>query len=122
MSISPWPVTPAILLTTAARLGFHVTARNASGVELGVFTDGSVQKALILVGGVVPGSVAWMIEAPTKGFVPWLISRATYEVLRGGTVTMDGSILYEERRYRVRAWFAGEHLTAEALPEDTAAA
>lgn len=122
MSTPPWPYTPAILLATAARLGFHVTARNASGTELGVLLEGSVQKAMILVGGVAPGSTAWMIEAPPKGFAPWLISRATYDVLRGGTLTMDGSILHEKRRYRVRAWFDGEHLTAEAVEEQAATA
>jgi hypothetical protein len=118
MITPPNPGIPALLLAAAARLGYRVTARDPSGLELGVFTDASGDKVL-LVAGTTGAEVQWVLDSypnPPPGFAPHLVSRATYEVLHGGSLTTAGTIAWQGRTYRVRVHFDGAQLTAEAVP------
>src|SRR4051812_21264928 len=101
VSSPPVPTVPALLLAVAARFGYRVTARDPSGGELGVMTEGTADRHLVIASGGADGT--WtVLDALAAGFGPVLISRATYAVLHGGALGTDGSVLYQGRAYRVR--------------------
>jgi hypothetical protein len=59
-------------------------------------------------------SVQWRIDAQSD-LTPHLLSSETYNVLRGGTLSTDGSIACHGRSYRIRARWNGTHAIAEAV-------
>lgn len=114
MSTPPDPGIPALLLAVAAKLGWRATTRGPSA-ELGTFADGST---LLLAAGDGPGTVQWALGAAAPGCAPCLLSEATHTVLHGGTLNASGAVDYQGRAYRVRLWWDGANLTAEAVAED----
>jgi hypothetical protein len=114
MFTPPQPLTPAVLLAAAAKMGWIVLDSQAS---LGTFSDSSARSHhLILVSGSAPGSVEWaIVDVLPTGFAPLLFSRETYEVMHGGTLRDDGSISYEGHAYHVRFWYDGSRFIAEAV-------
>src|SRR5262245_52215576 len=120
----PFPVVPALLLAVLAKLGWRVTSLDPSGaVEIGTLTeDGSDVHLVIRSGG--PDGVWALVNAFPPGFPPWpyLVSRRTYDILRGGAACDDGTIAFEHVRYRLRVWHDGRNLTAEAVVAAASAA
>jgi hypothetical protein len=118
----PFPLLPATLLAAAAKLGWRAVTRAPSGVELGTLTGASADRHLVIKSG-GPDGVWELVDAIPPGFPPWphLVARATYDILRGGTANDDHTITFEHRRYRLRVWYDGQNLTAEAVVEAPAA-
>jgi hypothetical protein len=111
---------PAILLATAAKLRYHVAARSPSGDELGIFVDAAtgVRKVLVVAMGDAPGTDRWiLLDSVPTGFPPHdhLVSRATCDVLQGGTANGDGSVTYRGAMYRMKVFHDGANLIAEAF-------
>lgn len=121
MYTPPNPGVPALLLAAAARLGFRITTRTITGSELGVLIDGTTDKTLI-VAGAGDGRVEWQIAERPPGFAPHLMSRATYDILREGSLTSDGSVSWHGRRYLIRSWYDDARFIAEAVAVEAVAA
>ncbi len=110
----PHPGIPALLLTVASKLGYLVTTRDDTGRELG--DDGSTQRPLVMAGGGGVGRVVWaIVDVLPTGFGPFLLTRLTAEVLRGGSPEDDGSVSFQGVRYTVRSWYDGVNMIADAV-------
>jgi hypothetical protein len=122
MPLPPVPFIPAVLLAVVARLGYRVVARDPSGAELGTLVDDSgADRHLVVAHGNTDGT--WtIVDVLPPGFGAHLLSRTTYDVLHGGSLTSDGSITFGGRSYHVRMWFNGAQWTAEAVASGVSAA
>jgi len=110
----PLPGVPALLLALAARLGFRVTTRESDGTEFGMFVDGAAERYLVVTSGGIDGTWA-ILDALPPDFGPFLLSRATYDILRLGRQNKDGSIAWNGRSYRVQMSFAGTYWKAREI-------
>jgi hypothetical protein len=119
MPTPPIPYIPAILLATAAKLGWRFSTRGPAG-DLGQLVDNSgALYPLLAAQGAAPGSDLWaLVDAVPPGFSPGghLMTRATYDILNSGTANGDGTVLHQGCSYRLRVWYDGANLTAEAIP------
>ena len=116
MSTPPNPLTPAVLLAVAARLGWLRIDRNPQGLELGAFVDDAGRRRDLVVSGTSPGTVEWQLtDTVPAGLAPILATRITFDVLHGGALLETGEILYKDAKYRVRLWFDGSQFTADAF-------
>jgi hypothetical protein len=104
------PITPALLLATAAALKFRGTSRDRSGSTLGVLVDTSgVQQHLS-----VAADGAWTLSgALPAGSKPFLLYESAANVLRGGDLEPDGSISYQGGSYVIESSFDGNTWTAK---------
>jgi hypothetical protein len=103
-------LTPATLLTTAARLNFRATTRDRSGSTLGLLVDpsGAQQHLSIAADG------GWMLSsAVPAGLKPVLLYESAANVLRGGSLAPDGSISYQGGSYQIESSFDGKSWTAK---------
>ncbi|WP_234022621.1 hypothetical protein [Sorangium cellulosum] len=107
------PVTSAALLATAAHLNFRATSRDRSGSTLGVLVDASgAQQFLVIATGGEEGT--WTLaSALPVGLVPFLLYESAANVLRGGSLSEDGSIDYYGARYTIESWFDGNTRAAK---------
>jgi hypothetical protein len=103
------PLTPAGLLATAAALAFRATSRSPCGSTLGVLVDASTGRHLaITTGG------AWTLSrSKPMGLEPVLLYESAANVLRGGTLSPDGSISYQGGSYEIESSFDGHGWTAK---------
>ena len=115
MTDPPDPGVHALLLALAARLGFRITTRDPNGTELGIFVEGTADRYLVLTSGGIDGTWAILDTLPPD-FGPFLLSRATYDVLHSCRLNEDGFVAFEGKSYRVRMAFTGAHWTAKAIP------
>ena len=113
MANPPDPGVPAILLATAARLGYLVTSRDSSGAELGVLLDGGRTRHLYAVSAGSVGSVQWSFDGDQR-LAPHVLSLETADVLRGGAANKDGTITFQDRRFAIRQVWNGAQMIAEA--------
>ena len=114
MAGPPDPGIPAVLLAVAARLGLRITSRDATGSELGVLCDSSGDRPLVIGAGAAPGGCAWaLLDAGPMPKMAFLLTRATYDALHGGSLATDGALTYLGSRYWIRASFDG---VAELIP------
>jgi hypothetical protein len=92
MPTPPTPFVPAVLLATAAKLGWRFSNRGPSG-DLGQLVDNSgAAYALLVAQGTAPGSDSWaLLDAVPPGFSPssHLLTQATYDILNSGTTNRD---------------------------------
>ena len=87
MPCPPDPGIPALLLAVAARLGWRALLQDPSGLELGELFDSDRPKHLIVVAGPAPSTVEWaLVDEVPQGFAAYLLTSATYESLRAGTI------------------------------------
>ncbi|MGK4001381.1 hypothetical protein WMF31_02065 [Sorangium sp. So ce1036] len=101
------PVTSAHLLATAAHLNFRATCRDRSGSTLGVLVDASgAQQHLMIASGGAEGTWTLSSELPV-GVAPFLLYESAANVLRGGSLSEDGSISYYGALYTIESWFDG---------------
>lgn len=117
MSDPPLPLVPGVFLAMLAQLSLRLTARSPSGEALGVLTDNSgVDRHVLVASGGVDGT--WFAsDVVPQGFPPYnhLMSQRTYNLLLAGVAQTDGSFVSGGQRYRLRVWFDGQNLTAEAV-------
>lgn len=115
MHTPPLPGIVESLLTIAARLQFRSTNRDPSGsIELGKLSDGTKDWHLFIASGGMDGT--WVLaDTLPEGFYSVLLSAATYDVLHNGQLSSNGAILYREQCYRLRVWYDGANLTAQAM-------
>ena len=101
----------AALLETISRLKFRVTTRDASGTkELGVLVDRPAHKTLMIEGD------QWTLGIAPPGTPAFLITRDTYDVLRGASATGDGAFTNQGKRHRLKANAAESPHVAEIVP------
>jgi hypothetical protein len=105
------------LLDAAAKLGFMVTSRDASG-EFGVMVDerGAIQHLTVQSGG--PDGTWALVDTLPEDFGHFLITRETFAILQGGTLTKEGAIAFEGETYQLRATINGGRLTAKPIRLD----
>lgn len=116
MANPPDPGIPAILLATASRMGYRITAKDPSGGELGVLVDrnaGNAERPLYAVSAGSIGTIQWSFEGG-KNLAPHLFSRETADLLCGGTVNTDGTVSSAGRTYAIRQIWNGAQMVAEA--------
>jgi hypothetical protein len=107
------PLTPALLLTTAALLNFRATSRDRSGSTLGVLVDASgATQHLVISSGSAEGTWALSSVLPA-GQKPFLLYESAANVLRGGNLSNDGSIYYQGDLYVIEPSFDGNTWTAK---------
>ncbi len=118
MPTPPTPFAPAVLLLAASRLGWRFVTRGPA-CDLGELVDDAGRaKPLLVARGAAPGSDIWaIVDALPEGFPPtaYLVSQATFDILHDGEEGRDGAIDYQGRSFRVRVWYDGVNLTAEAI-------
>jgi hypothetical protein len=118
----PNPTISSNLLTALnALLSWRWIATAPDGTHLGVSVATAGDQSFYMIQDSTAGTCAWKLAAslPT-GFQQALMSQATYNVLKGGSLNTDGSgrIVYgtgPNNNYRVRAWYNGSQFTAEAV-------
>lgn len=103
------PLTPARLLATAAALVFRATTRSPSGSRLGVLVDAATGQHLAIT-----ADGAWTLShSKPKGLDPVILYESAANVLRGGSLSPDGSISYQEGSYEIESSFDGRAWTAK---------
>ena len=103
------PLTPAGLLATAAALAFRATKRSPSGSTLGVLVDSSTGQHLAIT-----ADGAWTLSrSKPMGLEPVLLYESAANVLRGGSLSPDGSISYQGGSYEIESSFDGRAWTAK---------
>jgi hypothetical protein len=115
----PYPGIAPELLAAAAKLRFLVTSHEASG-EFGVMVDesGALQHLTIQSGG---QDGTWvLVDTLPEDFGHFLLTRETFAILQGGTLTEEGDIVFDGQTYRLRAAINGGRLTAKPIRIDTA--
>jgi hypothetical protein len=113
MSTSQKPVTSATLLATAAHLNFRATSRDRSGSTLGVLVDASgAQQYLVIASGGTEGTWTLASELPV-GLAPFLLYESAANVLRGGSLSEDGSISFYGALYTIESSFDGSTRAAK---------
>ena len=115
----PDPLLPALLLLAAARLGVLVKVRDPTGSsadDLGVFVDGQVESPLGVESAGPIGSCQWTLALSSQRSIPFLISRATHELLQQAKANDDGSITSCAQRYTLREHWDGVRPVAELIP------
>jgi len=104
------PMTPALVLATAAALSFRATGRDKSGSTVGVLVDtsGTPQHLAVDAEG------AWTLSgALPVGQKPVLLYESAANVMRGGHLSPDGSISYQGGSYVIESSFDGNAWTAK---------
>jgi hypothetical protein len=120
MITPPDPHLPDLILAAAAKLRFIVKVRDPVLGELGLLSDGDVERPLYLIsaGG---DRVAWSLEG-AKGMDPYLMARETYSVLAAGSLGADGAISYKGATYSLRFRWSASGMVAETAAVATPAA
>lgn len=104
------PVTPAVVLATAAALSFRATGRDRSGSAVGVLVDTSGAQHHLAV----DEEGAWTLSgALPAGLKPVLLYESAANVMRGGHLSPDGSISYQGGSYVIESTFDGNAWTAK---------
>jgi hypothetical protein len=120
MSPPPNPGIPALFLAVAARLGFVLKVRDPALGELGVLADGSIEHPLFLASAGAD-RIVWTLDSGPH-LDPHFLSRATYDVLAGGSLRDDGSLSYEGKSYWLRFRWSASGMVAEAMTAEHPAA
>jgi hypothetical protein len=103
------PLTPSRLLAAAAVCSFRATKRDRSGSTLGVLVDASAHQHLAIA-----ADGAWTLSAErAPGLPPVLLYESAANVLRGGSLSPDGSISYQGGSYVIESSFDGQGWTAK---------
>src|SRR4051812_16610767 len=104
------PLTSALLLASAAVLSFRATTRDRSGSTLGVLVDASGAQQYLAIAA----DGAWTLSgALPVGQKNVLLYESAANVLRGGTLSPDGSISYQGGSYLIESSFDGNGWTAK---------
>ena len=105
---------PAVLLAAAAKLGFQVLSRDPTGREMGAFSDSSGTRPLVIGAGATPGGCVWaLLDTGPMPKMAYLLTRATYDALHGGSLAENGALIDQGVCYWISANFDG---VAELTP------
>jgi hypothetical protein len=115
MPYPPIPVVPSVLLAVVAKLGWRPVTRDSGGVELGeLFSSDMAHHHLIVVHGGIDGT--WTLaDAAPRGFDVYLMTRATYDILRTGDLRENGALLCHGVAYHLQALSLDGHHRADAV-------
>lgn len=107
------PHAPAALLAAASRLEFRATSRDRSGAALGVLIDASGTRQHLTVTASEAGGTWALFSALPVGLTPVLLYESAANVLRGGSLSEDGSISFYGALYTIESSFDGSTRAAK---------